>query len=77
MELTRADESVVEAARVAPATTVKRLAAPDAVLPLIAVAVTGLFADFVSNSPSAPHLIAVVNGQLEQSGWRLLPVARN
>lgn len=75
--MTQADESVVEAARRALATTVARLAAPDAVLPLIAVAVAGLFADFVSASPGAPQLIAVVNGQLKQAGWEIVRVKRN
>jgi hypothetical protein len=39
--------------------------------------VTGLFADFVSNSPGAPELIAVVKEQLSGSGWEIVPVKRN
>jgi hypothetical protein len=36
-----------------------------------------LFGDLMSGLPYAPDLAAVVNRQIERSGWRLVPVPRN
>ena len=36
-----------------------------------------LFADTISGLSAAPDLTQAVNRQIEQKGWRLVPVARN
>jgi hypothetical protein len=77
MELTRAQHQAMEAARRALAMSLEESCGADQVLPLAVVAITGAFADIVAASAGARALIEVINPQLEQSGYRLVSVARN
>jgi hypothetical protein len=80
-ELDRTSHMIVLAARQALVTAIERYAMPGHdPRALRMVAITGLFADVVAGmagTAAAPHLIEVINRQLEQAGLRLVPVAAN
>jgi hypothetical protein len=71
-----ADEQVVKAGRQALWLTIERLS-PERTMPLCCVAISGLFADMLTASSGASDLAQVINGQIEQAGWRLIPLRAN
>jgi hypothetical protein len=68
---------LVQHARRALAETIEAVAPPDQVLPLVVLAVCGIFADLCSVSTATPDLIAAINQQLRGAGLELRPIARN
>ena len=81
--LTEKQLAALQAARHALVTTIERLIGSDEhqVVQLVFMAVSGLFADMLALSVTLPggdaKLVDAINPQLAQSGWELVPTARN
>jgi hypothetical protein len=81
--LTEKQLATLQAARRALVDTIERLIGDDQhqIVQLVFIAVSGLFADILSVSASLPasdgKLVEVINQQLTESGWRLVPVLRH
>jgi len=81
--LTETQLAALQAARHALVATIERLIGGDQhkVVQLVFIAVAGLFADMLALSATLPagdaKLINVINQQLAESGWRLMPTARH
>jgi hypothetical protein len=81
--LTGTQLAALQAARDALVATIERLIGGDEhqVVRLVFIAVSGLFADMLAVSvtlaASDAKLVDVINQQLAESGWRLVPVLRN
>lgn len=74
----RSRQMVVNLARASLAETVARYTpVASERLPIIAVAVCGMFADLISGLSTGTSLAETVNIQLEQSGYRLIQTPRN
>jgi hypothetical protein len=81
-ELDRTSHQIVLAARQALITAIEQFSAPGGLDPRVLrmVAISGLFSDVIAGmagTAAAAQLIEVINRQLEQSGLRLVPAARN
>jgi hypothetical protein len=77
--LTEKQLAALQAARRALVDTIARLMGGDhhQVLQLVFIAVSGLFADMLALSASDSKLVDVVNQQLAEAGWRVVPVLRH
>ena len=73
----------LQAARRALVDTIERLIGDDKhqIVKLVFIAVSGLVADMLALSATLPasdgKLVEVVNQQLAESGWRLVPLQRH
>jgi hypothetical protein len=74
--LTETQLAALQAARLALVATIERLIGDDQrqIVLLVFIAVSGLLADMLSVSARVPKLVDVINQQLTESGWRLVPV---
>jgi hypothetical protein len=69
---------VVQLARHEMRSTIDRFAPPSSSkVALMAIAITGLFADLMGGLPYAPELAEVCNKTIRQAGWELVPLKRN
>jgi hypothetical protein len=77
--LTETQLAALQAARLALVATIERLIGDDQrqIVLLVFIAVSGLLADMLSVSARVPKLVDVINQQLAESGWRMVPVLRN
>ena len=77
--LTETQLAALQAARLALVATIERLIGDDQrqIVLLVFIAVSGLLADMLSVSARVPKLVDVINQQLTESGWRLVPVLRH
>ena len=71
--------ATLQAARRALVDTIERLIGDDKhqVVQLVFIAVSGLLIDMLSVSAGFPKLVDVINQQLAQAGWRLVPTPRH
>ena len=71
--------AALQAARRALVDTIERLIGDDKhqVVRLVFIAVSGLLVDMLSVSAGFPKLVDVINQQLAQAGWRLVPTPRH
>ena len=81
--LTATQHAALQAARRALVHTIERLMGDDShqVVQLVFITVSGLFADMLALAASLPasdaKLVDVINQQLAESGWELVPTARH
>jgi hypothetical protein len=77
--LTETQLAALRAARHALVETIERLIGDDQrqIVQLVFIAVSGLLADMLSVSAGVPKLVDVINQQLAESGWRVVPVLRH
>ena len=77
--LTETQLAALRAARYALVETIERLIGNDQrqIVQLVFIAVSGLLADMLSVSAGVPKLVDVINQQLAEGGWRLVPTPRH
>jgi predicted esterase YcpF (UPF0227 family) len=77
--LTETQIAALQAARHALVETIERLIGDDErqIVQLVFIAVGGLLADMLSASAGIPKLVDVINQQIAESGWQLVPMRRN
>ena len=71
----REEQMIVDLARHAMRREVEQFAPPGMALPLLVIAVSGMFSAIVSGLGYAPALTKVINRHIARSGWRLTPIA--
>ena len=71
--------AALQAARRALVDTIERLIGDDKhqVVQLVFIAVSGLLVDMLAVSAGFPKLVDVINQQLAEGGWRLVPTPRH
>jgi hypothetical protein len=75
--LAREQEMVIQVARHALTRTIEQYSpAGTDTLPIVAVAISRIFADLINSLSSATDTVDVINRQIEQSGYRLIETRR-